>query len=48
MNGLLFSYYQGNELLALLSPTFDIVDTFIYEEFEADDSIFVIAKLKES
>ncbi|MBU2863676.1 class I SAM-dependent methyltransferase [Reinekea forsetii] len=48
MNGLLFTYYQASELLALLSPKFEIVDTHVYEEFEADDSIFVIAKLRES
>jgi len=46
MNGLLFTYYSPNELLSIISESFDVLDTLSYQEFEKDDSLFVIARLK--
>ena len=46
MNGLLFTYYKQEELLSIISDSFEILSTLSYKEFEEGDSLFVIAKLK--
>ena len=48
MHGLLFSYYNQEELLGIISDSFEILSTLSYKEFEEGDSLFVIAKLKEN
>ncbi len=47
MNGLLFTYYNQEELLGIISESFEILSTLSYKEFEEGDSIFVVARLKE-
>lgn len=46
MNGMLFTYYKKENLLRILSEYFEILSTLNYEEFEENDSVFVIARLK--
>jgi len=46
MNGLLFTYYNKKHLLNILSESFEVLSTLSYKEFDEDDSIFIIAKLK--
>ena len=46
MHGLLFTYYKERRLLDMISESFDILTTLKYKEFEEDDSIFIIARLK--
>lgn len=46
MNGLLFTYYNEKHLLDMISESFEVLTTLKYEEFEKDDSIFIIARLK--
>ncbi len=41
-----FYYHDRKKLLDLISEKFNILDTKIYEEFEPDDSIFIIAEKK--
>ena len=48
MNGLLFTYYNKEHLLSVFSESFEILFTLVYKEFEEGDSIFVIARLKNS
>lgn len=48
MNGLLFTYYNQEELLGIISESFEILSTLSYKEFEDGDSLFVIARLKEN
>lgn len=48
MNGLLFTYYNKENLLRIISGSFEILSTLSYKEFEDGDSVFVIARLKES
>lgn len=43
---MLFTYYKKEKLLHILSEYFEILSTLNYEEFEEDDSLFVIARLK--
>lgn len=47
MEGLLFNYYRKERLLEIISENFSILSTLSYQEFEASDSLFLIAKLKE-
>lgn len=46
MEGLLFSYYRKEHLIALISDQYEILTTMSYQEFEKDDSLFIIAKVK--
>lgn len=46
MNGLLFTYYNKEHLLSIISESFEVLSTLSYKEFEEDDSLFVIARLK--
>ena len=46
MNGLLFTYYNKDHLLSIISESFEVLSILSYKEFEEDDSSFVIAKLK--
>ena len=46
MNGLLFTYYNREDLLEIIAESFEVLSTLSYKEFEEDDSLFVIAKLK--
>jgi len=45
MHGLLFTYYNQETLLGIISESFEILTTLSYQEFEEDDSLFVIARL---
>lgn len=44
MEGMLFIFYDRNELLSLVSKYFTILETYDYREFEEDDSIFIVAE----
>lgn len=44
MEGMLFLFHDKENLLELVSQHFKIVETYIYKEFEEEDSIFIIAK----
>lgn len=46
MNGMLFTYYKKENLLRIISEYFEILSTLNYEEFEDNDSLFVVARLK--
>ncbi len=46
MEGLLFTYYRKERLLDIISENFEVLTTMSYQEFEEDDSLFVIAQLK--
>ncbi len=46
MEGLLFTYYRKERLWEILSENYEIVSAMSYQEFEKDDSLFVIARLK--
>jgi len=48
MNGLLFTYYNKEHLLSIITESFEILSTLGYKEFEEGDSLFVIARLKEN
>jgi len=48
MDGLLFTYYNKEHLLSIISESFEILSALSYKEFEEDDSLFLIARLKES
>jgi SAM-dependent methyltransferase len=43
-DGLYFRFHNREELIALVSDYFDIVDMLEYKEFEDGDSLFVVAK----
>lgn len=45
MEGLLFTYYRKERLLDIISDKFEVLTTMSYQEFEEDDSLFVIAQL---
>jgi cyclopropane fatty-acyl-phospholipid synthase-like methyltransferase len=45
MNGLHYQYYNKERLLEIISHNFEVVALLQYEEFEPDDSLFVIARL---
>jgi len=47
MNGLLFTYYTQDELISIISASYDIISTLSYQEFEENDSLFVVARIKE-
>lgn len=47
MNGLLFTYYNQDELINHISGAYDIVSTLSYQEFEENDSLFVVARVKQ-
>lgn len=47
MHGLFVFYHARDELIALISDYFEIVELFDYAEFEEDDSLFVIARNNE-
>ena len=44
MEGLLFVYYDLDDLRNLFEPDFDILSIMTYSEIEKDDSIYVILK----
>lgn len=44
MEGMLFVFYDRDELLSLVSKYFTIQETYAYNELEEGDSIFIIAK----
>ena len=44
MEDMLFIFHNKENLLDLVSQHFEIVETYIYKEFEEEDSIFIIAK----
>lgn len=44
MEGMLFLFHNREKLLRLIAEKFTILETYDYQEFEAGDSIFVIAK----
>ena len=46
IEGMLFTYYQPEDLLHLISENFVVLTTLSYQEFEEADSLFVVAKLK--
>ena len=46
MNGMLYTYYKKEDIMKIISTNFDILSTLSYEEFEENDSLFVIAKVK--
>lgn len=46
MEGLLFTYYQQEQLLDIISQDYEVLSTLSYGEFEDGDSLFVIAKLR--
>ena len=46
MEGLLFTYYRKERLLQIISENFEVLSTMSYQEFEEDDSLFVIAQLR--
>lgn len=46
MFGLLFTYYNKDHLLGIISELFEVLSTLIYKELEDDDSLFLIAKVK--
>lgn len=48
MNELLFTYYREENLLDIISNSFTVLTTLKYEEFKPNDSMFVIARLKDN
>ena len=44
MEGMLFVFYDRDELLALVSRYFTILELYDYKEFEDGDSILIVAK----
>jgi ubiquinone/menaquinone biosynthesis C-methylase UbiE len=47
MNDLLFTYYIKEQLLSIISKTFEVSSSLVYEEIEEGDSLLVIARLKD-
>lgn len=43
IDGLLFTYYQIENLLKIIENKFNVISTMSYEEFEPEDSLLVIA-----
>ena len=46
MEGLLFTYYETEDLKKLTEPNFDVLMLETYTEIEKNDSIFTILKIK--
>ncbi|QEN08704.1 class I SAM-dependent methyltransferase [Oceanispirochaeta crateris] len=46
MEGLFFQYYLENEINDLFGTLFDILHLKVYKEFEHEDSILLLARLK--
>jgi len=46
MHGLLFTYYNRDELISIISESYDILSTLSFQEFKEDDSLFVVARIK--
>ena len=46
MEGLLFVYYEIEELRTFFEPDFEILELKIYSEMEKDDSIYTVLKRK--
>jgi len=46
-DGLFFQYYCEAEIIAIAGKYFDIIDSWVYDEMETDDSIALILKLPE-
>lgn len=46
MFDMLFTYYKKEVLLEIISEHFNVLSTYLYKEFQADDSLFIIAKVK--
>ena len=46
MEGLLFTYYEIEDLKKITESNFDMLDSKIYTEIEKEDSIFTILKIK--
>ncbi len=44
--GMYVNYHLQEELKTLFLPHFNILETRLYKEFEEDDSVFIIAKLR--
>ncbi len=44
MEGMLFIFHNREKLLSLIAEHFTILEAYDYQEFEAGDSIFIIAK----
>jgi trans-aconitate methyltransferase len=44
--GMLFHYYELNEIKALFEKQFNIIHISTYKEFKNDDSILVVAQMK--
>ena len=44
MQGMLFVFYDRDQLINMISKYFSILETYDYQEFEEGDSIFIIAK----
>ncbi|MFT6905083.1 MAG: hypothetical protein ACJAS1_001737 [Oleiphilaceae bacterium] len=47
MNDLLFTYYNQDELLSIVSKSFEVLSTLSYKNFEEDDLLLVVARLKD-
>ncbi len=45
-DGLLFNYYEKNDLKTLFEAQFEIICIEVYKEVKADDSILLVAKRK--
>lgn len=48
MEGLLFTYYRQQQLIDIISGHYEILSTLSYQEFDEADSMFVVAKLKQT
>lgn len=46
MEGLLFTYYMQKDLIGIISEKFEVLTMLSYQEIEASDSLFLIARLK--
>ncbi|MCB1189022.1 MAG: class I SAM-dependent methyltransferase [Leptospiraceae bacterium] len=48
MEGMFFLFYNKEKLLSIVSKYYKILETYIYKEFEENDSIFIIAQNNKS
>ena len=46
IDGMFFQYYAKHEIIKLLSQYFEVIESYCYQEFDKDDSIFIIARKK--
>ena len=46
MEGLLFTYYETEDLKKMAEPNFDVLAMETYTEMEKDDSIYVVLRIK--